>query len=382
MDAEPSVILVAPYEGDRFESIERFVRCLERELSPILKLHVVQPRLRLARRARAETFPAKWLGYADKFLLFPRALRERSRGADLIHFSDQSCAIFARRGAPQKQLLTCTDLLAIRSARGEFAENRTGWSGRQLQRMILAGIARCGHVACISQSTARDLARLAPGQSRSVIPMGLHRRFQPLPSEQAWQAIPSLERRKPFILHVGGNQWYKNRRGVLRIYRALLARDANAPNLVLAGRPLTPELRREIGKPDLANKVFCAPGLDDEQLAAAYSAAELLLFPSLAEGFGWPIIEAQACGCRVATSEREPMSEIGGSAAELIDPESPEAAAARIALLLAESPAARNARVAGGQANAARFSTEAMVQSYAALYRGMVRAPKAIGQAA
>ena len=64
-----------------------------------------------------------------------------------------------------------------------------------------------------------------------------------------------------------------------------------------------------------------APGVEtrravgNEALAALYSGAELLLFPSLEEGFGWPIIEAQASGCRVVTTGKAPMTEVGGNAA-------------------------------------------------------------------
>jgi hypothetical protein len=59
-------------------------------------------------------------------------------------------------------------------------------------------------------------------------------------------------------------------------------------------------------------QVVFARGLTNEALEVAYSSAGLLLFPSLAEGFGWPIIEAQACGCPVLTTAEPPRNEIGG----------------------------------------------------------------------
>ena len=69
----------------------------------------------------------------------------------------------------------------------------------------------------------------------------------------------------------------------------------------------------------------------DEDLRSLYSGAAALLFPSLYEGFGWPLIEAQSCGCPVITSNRSPMTEVAGSAALYIDPANESAAAALIA---------------------------------------------------
>ena len=71
--------------------------------------------------------------------------------------------------------------------------------------------------------------------------------------------------------------------------------------------------------------------VQNEDLRALYSTATALLFPSFQEGFGWPIIEAQACGCPVITSNRTPMTEVGENAAIYINPDSPEEAAREIA---------------------------------------------------
>jgi glycosyltransferase involved in cell wall biosynthesis len=166
------------------------------------------------------------------------------------------------------------------------------------------------------------------------------------------------------LLHVGGGQWYKNRAGVLAIYAALRARlGDNTPRLVLVGAPL---------EAALAGVETCS-GVGNEALAALYSGAELLLFPSLEEGFGWPIIEAQACGCRVVTTGKAPMTEVGGEAAfYLDDPSDAEAGAALVAQVLEEDAAARRATVEAGLANAARFSTAKMVGEYVAIYRELL----------
>jgi glycosyltransferase involved in cell wall biosynthesis len=170
---------------------------------------------------------------------------------------------------------------------------------------------------------------------------------------------------RTFFLHVGGNQWYKNRVGVLRIFSSLRKQiPQQNPKMVMVGKPWTDDMRRFVSENGLKDVTFELPGIQDEDLRALYSTAAMLLFPSLDEGFGWPIIEAQACGCPVLTSGRPPMDEVGGTAAVYVDPENPEAAAAAVVLALNKAADLREASLQ----NAARFSSSAMIQGYLSLY--------------
>jgi glycosyltransferase involved in cell wall biosynthesis len=95
-----------------------------------------------------------------------------------------------------------------------------------------------------------------------------------------------------------------------------------------------------------------------------------MLFPSLEEGFGWPILEAQACGCPVAIRDRPPMNDVAGRVAILIDPAKPESAARTIATALEETTRMR----ADGLRNAASYSAERMLERCEGLYREIVTA--------
>ncbi len=312
-------------------------------------------------------------------MVFPQKLRRLAAAADVIHICDHSNAMYVARLAGQPHLVTCNDMLAIRSAAGEFPSHHTRFTGRILQRWILAGLKRARRLTCISEATRRDVLRLtghAP-ERVTVTPMGQNHPYAPVLAiartaearrrGEAFDAhvfsragLPA----EPYILHVGGAQWYKNRPGVLAIHAALESRlKAKTPRLVFVG----PQL--EYAHPLTEART----GLSNDDLAALYSGAELMLFPSLEEGFGWPIIEAQACGCRVITTGRPPMTEVGGEAAiYLRDPADASEGAERVAELIAQDAEQRMRMVEAGIANAARFSTERMVREYTAIYRELL----------
>jgi glycosyltransferase involved in cell wall biosynthesis len=366
-----SILLTAPYPGDRLESIERFVRCLAEGLRSHLPVEIITPRQIFGRLAPNPAL-SKWFGYIDRYLVFPRFLAERARGPNsIVHLCDQGDAPYSGHLGSTPHLLTCHDLLAIRAARGELPEHRVRPSGRVLQSSILRSIRRVPWVACDSNATRADIARLSPprdGAQLRPIPIAIDPRFRPMPEEAARSIISSCGLDTDFILHVGGNQWYKNRLGVLQIYREVLPLLRRPLSLVLIGKPLSPELQRYIRATGLEGRVFSLTDRTDDDLRAFYSTAKLLLFPSLYEGFGWPIIEAQACGAPVVTSNREPMLEVGGKAAVFIDPADPAGAAAVVSRLLSDSNEAISKRIDAGFENVRRFSLESMVSGYLNFY--------------
>jgi glycosyltransferase involved in cell wall biosynthesis len=353
------VLLVSNYLYDRQESMLRFADALAEGLRAAgVEVQLVRPEPFIGRIHPGYSGIGKWLGYLDKFRFFPPRLRQFASTVDVVHICDHSNAMYVNQIANRPHLVTCNDMLAIRSAKGEFPQNPTGWSGRILQRWILTGLRRAHRLTCISAATRCDVLRLTghKPEAVSVTYMGQNFPYAPVPRLNSAST--------PYILHVGGAQWYKNRPGVLAIHAALRARlGQRTPRLVLVGPPCD------------AAGVEVRSNVDNATLAALYSGAELLLFPSLEEGFGWPIIEAQACGCRVVTTAKDPMMEVGGRAAYYLqDPTDAVAGAALIETLLAQDPASRAEAVHAGIENAARFSTERMVHEYLAIYREVLGA--------
>ncbi|MGH9587672.1 MAG: glycosyltransferase family 4 protein [Acidobacteriaceae bacterium] len=361
------ILLVANYAPDGQKSMARYSRLLDAELRKRgFATELIRP-VPLAARFVSPSNPLfRWLAYLDKFLLFPPRLWLHARRTDLVHVCDHSNSFYLRWTGSTPNLITAHDALAIRSGLGEFPKNPTRWSGIRLQRWILRGLAHAGRIVCVSQKTRQDFESLLPGgPAMIVIPNPLDKGFHPARAEDTAALRKSLgiAPHEEYLLNVGKENWHKNRPGVLRIFAELrkLSRF-HSTKLVMAGAPLPPALRKMAE--DLGGVVDCVD-LPDSQLRALYTGALALLFPSLEEGFGWPILEAQACGCPVITTARPPMSEVAGAAAILIDPEDEKAAAAVIDARIGEREALRQA----GLENVRAYSIEAAMDRYCEVYR-------------
>jgi glycosyltransferase involved in cell wall biosynthesis len=366
------ILLVANYVPDCQQSMQRYADLLEKGLTEAgQEVRIIRPLVKAGKFALSES-GVKWLGYIDKLVLFPKALKEAVEWADVVHICDHSNAVYVKHVQAKPHIVTCHDLLAVRSALGEIPRQETRWSGRKLQRMILDGMAAARNIVCVSRATRSDVARLVPNSGAQVshIYNGLNYPYEPMDSGEAALRLQKLgiAPDQAFIFHVGGNQWYKNRLAVLKIFVQLRKRkEYRNLVLIMAGKPWTEEMRQFVRVNELEWCVVELIDAAEEDLRALYSRAEVFVFPSLEEGFGWPIAEAQACGCPVVTSNRAPMTEVGGEAATYIDPLDYESAAAAIA-------AAMGSRAVAGEAsrrNAARFNTNTMINAYLAIYQSL-----------
>lgn len=362
------VLLIGNYEHDRQESMQRFADLLARELPARgVEARLVKPAPRLGRLKPDAEGLGKWLGYLDKFVLFP--LAPHLAWCDVVHVCDHSNAMYCHRTTARPTLVTCHDFLAMRGALGEDTDCPAGRAGRHLQRWILSGLRRARALAAVSTFTLGDAQRLVgSGPRLDVVLNGLNQPFHPLPPEETARRLapllPALGGR-PYLLHVGSNLRRKNREAVLRV--GALIRDRWPGVLVFAGQPLTPELRALAARLGLEGRVLEVARPDDLQLEALYAGAHAFLFPSRHEGFGWPIIEAQACACPVVCSDCGPFREVAGDGA-LIRALADEEGMAEDVLRMGD-PGQRAALVARGDANLARFATARMVDDYIALYR-------------
>ena len=312
----------------------------------------------------------KWLGYLDRFLLFRPKLKQTAEWADVVHICDQANAVYTPCLKRKPHILTCHDMNAIRSALVEFSEHTTGLTGKVFQHWILYGLKQAQHVVCVSKNTYDDVMRLTGLEHErvSLVKNGFNYPYRRMDEVEClkylWQI--GLGNCQPFFLHVGGNYWYKNKKGLLRIFNQLInLQQIQQLKLVIAGENLDHQQQLLAIKLGISGRIQEIPNVTNEQLCALYSSAEGLIFPSLAEGFGWPIIEAQACGCPVFTSNRSPMTEIGGNAAVYFDPID-EVSAAEIIWKTIQSNGDIQAR---GYHNTKQYSTMTMIMEYVDCYK-------------
>ncbi|RZL53903.1 MAG: glycosyltransferase family 1 protein [Variovorax sp.] len=326
----------------------------------------------------------KWMGYIDQFLVFPRQIRHRmARESDdtLYVFADHALGPWVPSVASRPNVVHCHDFLAQDSALGLIPQNPVSSTGRIYQRYIRHGFQHARAFIAISQKTREDLlAVIGPDGRCEVVYNGVNPRFRPsadVPADRAALGRKlGLDLSRGYVLHVGVNTWYKNRRGVLVGYdawrrRAAAAGDETALPLLMVGPPPPDELAALQATLPSARDIHFLTDVTDEALVSLYGAATVFLFPSIAEGFGWPIAEAMASGCPVVTTGIAPMTEVAGDAAFLIPPDAGERAdvdspwagevAAKLAEVIGLPDADRAAVVARGLAQVAHFdSTKAL----------------------
>ena len=212
-------------------------------------------------------------------------------------------------------------------------------------------VRRCMFVTVISENTRREVMRYAgcPEEKIRVVPDAVGEEFRPTPQ--------AFRQEAPRILQVGA-QAHKNLGRVAAALRGIPC------ELHVVGH-LSEEDRRALDASGVRYRV--SHDLTDEQMLRAYQESDLVIFASTYEGFGMPIIEANAVGRPLVTSALPPMSDVAGNAAALVDPYDPASIREGV-LRVIEDPAYRAQLVENGLCNAARYRAEAVAAQYAALY--------------
>lgn len=222
------------------------------------------------------------------------------------------------------------------------------WSCRRARRVI-----------AISQSTARDLAQtfgLSPERVDVAAP-GVGEQFKPLPRADvdAFRAQKGLPDR--FLLFVGTLEPRKNLPLLLRAYALLPAQQRQAVPLVLAGGKgwMDGAIHATIAAHDLTNSVLLPGYLPADELPWWYNAAEALVYPSVYEGFGLPVLEALACGTPALVSDVSSLPEAVGEGGLRLPPDDVLAWAEALRRAL-NDPDWRAEMGSRGLAHAARFT--------------------------
>jgi glycosyltransferase involved in cell wall biosynthesis len=217
------------------------------------------------------------------------------------------------------------------------------------------------HVVADSNSTGRDLVSrygTHPGKVSVAYP-GYDERLAPVRNPAAIAAVKTRYGIPgDYFLYLGTLQPRKNLSRLISAFADLPRSGLKPePTLVLAGRRgwLTQDIFARVRQLGLEQRVLLPGYVAEEDKAALLSGALAFAFPSLYEGFGLPVLEAQACGCPVVCSSTSSLPEVAGDGALLIDPTDVAAWTAALGQLAAD-PVLRSALVERGHANLQRFS--------------------------
>ena len=348
-----------------------------RERGMTVEVIAPQPML-VAKNSKPGRGAAKWLAYVDKWVLFPITLRRviRQRQQELgdgihYHICDHSNAPYTAHLPKDRTAVTCHDVLAIRGALGYpdayCAASRTGII---LQRWILKHLGNAKRIACVSRLTLSHLCELTgnnqPQPGWKVVHNAFNAEFRKI--EKA-EAVENLEKKgihipQPFLLHVGSNLPRKNRKLLLQMSQT--GSQFWPGQICFAGEPMDQTLDEEARALGILDRTVSVAKPDHETLCALYSLAHAFVFPSFSEGFGWPLIEAQACGLPVIASNLEPLPEVSGGAALHADPRDVQSFTKALHSL--DDPALKQSLIERGLNNSARFCVMPMVEKYVELH--------------
>ncbi|MFN8487283.1 MAG: glycosyltransferase family 1 protein [Caldilineaceae bacterium] len=243
-----------------------------------------------------------------------------------------------------------------------YLEASTRWSAHAATRLI-----------AVSQATAKDLTRFyhTPVNKIQVV----YEAYEPCPAASSSEHPTIFQQsQRPYALYVGTIQPRKNLARLIQAYAQLHEANSLAWDLVLAGGTgwLSRALVEQVKAHGLENRIHFTGYVADAALPALYRNARFFCFPSLFEGFGLPILEAQSYGAPVMTANNSSLPEIAGDAALLVDPTDVDAIADAM-LRLSQDEALRQRLIAAGYQNVKRFSWVKAAQETLAVLEAAAR---------
>jgi glycosyltransferase involved in cell wall biosynthesis len=271
-------------------------------------------------------------------------------------------------------LCPCPTVVTVHDITYEQQPEWFPWVQRQwMKRLIPLSVRRAAHVLTPSEYTKRQIVEryhVAP-ERISVTPLAVSSWMRPPgQGDDPRRELARLGLPEPFILAVGNLNPRKNLERLMRAYASLRQQGSIPHQLVLAGQ----KAHKGDAILGMAESLGVGPWVSAtgyvsrEELRSLYGLAEIFVYPSLAEGFGLPILEAMACGTPVVASASTCMPEVAGDAALLVDPLDEGAIAAAIRRLV-EDPELRRELRWRGLARASGYAWRTTAERTLEIYR-------------
>lgn len=320
------------------------------------------------RRASGRVRPlARLAGYIDRYVSYQWNVR--GQDADVNHIVDQGYGHLAFSLDPRRTVVTFHDAVLLKLQARELPTAAYPWFTMRGHSLSLAAIRRAARVITCSESSRDDLLRLAgyPPDRVRMVPHAVAERFRPRvePPSDTCQAPSNRPAR---ILHVGHCGSYKNIEGILRSLPSLVRRLGPQVVFVKVGGPFTQSQLALIARLGIEKRVQHLGTVPAADLPGVYADADILLMPSLYEGFGLPALEAMACGTPVIVSNQGSLPEVVGDAGVLVEPTDIEQIADAAERLLTDAHLRADLRKRGLD-RARTFTWERTARETLAVYR-------------
>lgn len=265
-----------------------------------------------------------------------------------------------------RTIVTVHDLSFVR-----VPETATPTLKQYLDIVVPRSVHRADHVLADSAATKADLIdlyQLRP-EKITVLLSGVDPRFKPVTGDTSGVLERYNIPRKPYIFSIGTVQPRKNYGRIVEALANLRAAKRDIDLVIAGGKGwLDAPLYQTIAHTGMSDYVHMIGFADDADIPALYSAATCVAFPSLYEGFGFPVLEAMACGTPVVTSNISSLPEVAGDAALMIDPYDIDALTDALQKLITDD-ALRTRLITLGFAQSAQFSWEEAARSLRQIYQ-------------
>lgn len=263
--------------------------------------------------------------YYEQYWHYPRTIQQCP--ADIFHVIDHSDGHLVRwlNSAAAPVVATCHDLINLLQPANANHQAALPMLSSQLWNYSVKGLRWADHVVTVSAHTAQDVTNLLniPSHHMTVVHNAVEAVFHPLPTATVAPVFQQYQipKNRFYLLNVGSSQPRKNMITLLQVLAKLTTSDSGASvHLLKAGADFTDEQRSFIQQHNLDGYITHIKNPDKATLVKLYNAADVLVAPSLYEGFGITILEAMACGTPVITSNVSSLPEISGDAAILLEP--------------------------------------------------------------
>lgn len=297
---------------------------------------------------------------------------------DILHCPGNSAPVFLPRRV--KLVLSIMDVMFMFPST-QLPKSPSWYQrfGRKYLKYVVPIVAkRAAAITTISSSSRNDITQYidVPLDSVIVIWLAANESCSITPDSSQLNAMrTSFQLNAPFVLALGALDPRKNTETILRSFVKFKQQHPSVIKLALVGLPSRgiEKFRRVADDLGIANDVVFAGFVTEDDLVALYNAAELLLYPSLYEGFGLPVLEAMICGTPVITSSCGSIPEIAGDAALMVDPHDEDAIANALKMVLTNK-IVYNSLVEKGKVRADLFSWQLAAEKIFAVYQSVMTA--------